>query len=91
MRRFLILFICLILILNITGCQEAKKQEGGLQDGKYIMTPGKLEVVINGDGEFPEELVGEWNSKEDQGWKFIFEPDGSISIAQIAMVISIAM
>jgi len=85
MRHFLVLFICFISILNLTGCQEEKKQEDKLQDGKYIMTPGKVEVEVIGGGEFPEELVGEWNSKEDQGWKFIFESDGRISVAQIAM------
>ncbi len=84
MKRFLMLFVCLFLILNIAGCQEDKKQESDPQKNKYIMTPGKLEVVIIGDGEFPEELVGTWEGNKD-GWAFTFEKDGRISKAIIAI------
>ena len=72
MKNLLVLFVCLVSLINLAGCQESK----------YIMTPGKLEVVIIGDGEFPEELAGNW--KGDR-WAFTFEKDGRISKAIISM------
>ena len=85
MKRLLVLFVCLFSILNLAGCQEEKKQEeGNQQESKYIMTPGELEVVIIGDGKFPEELAGNWKGNKE-GWAFTFEKDGRVSKAIIAM------
>lgn len=77
MKNLLVLLACLVSLVNLAGCQESK-----LQDSKYIMTPGELEVVISGDGKFPEELVGNWKSDR---WAFTFEKDGRISKAIISM------
>ena len=43
-----------------------------------------VEVTIDGDGKFPDFLVGTW--KADQGgWEFVFEPDGTISSAVVSI------
>ena len=63
-----IITCCLVLSL-LSGCQD----------------PGRgVEVIITGDGQFPDELVGKWvDEKED--WEFVFEPDGRISTSVIAL------
>ena len=68
MNRIL-LSIMVIGLAAITGCQEAGKSG--------------VEIVIEGDGQFPAELVGRWIADRG-GWEFVFEPDGSISTAVIS-------
>jgi hypothetical protein len=41
-------------------------------------------VVIEGDGQFPDFLVGRWKANS-HNWEFVFEPDGTISSAVISL------
>ena len=72
MRQLIILTSILFVLLVSAGCQ----------------TPGlpanNVDVVIDGDGQFPEFLVGRWQADEG-GWEIVFEPDGSISSAVHSM------
>ena len=74
MKRIYVLFYALFL-LALTGCQRP---------ALYDMTLGSVEVFIEGGGEFPQFLVGRWKA-DKQGWEIVFEPDGTISEARIAM------
>ena len=63
-----IITCCLVLSL-LSGCQDPRRG---------------VEVIIDGAGQFPDELVGKWvDQKED--WEFVFEPDGRISTSVIAL------
>ena len=75
MKQVWVLLTCVFFLSAIAGCQ---------QHPRYSMSPGTLEVFIEGDGEFPEFLVGKWKGDRG-GWEFVFEPDGTISEAIIAM------
>lgn len=75
MKRMLVLLICAFFLLALTGCWGP---------ARYNMSPGSVEVFVEGDGEFPEFLVGKWEG-DKKGWGFVFEPDGKISVARIAM------
>ena len=68
MMRILVLVNCTVVMLALSGCQ-------GLNGG------GKgVEVIVDGDGEFPAFLAGTWRSdKKNCFWEFVFEPDGRIS------------
>jgi hypothetical protein len=74
MKRLLFLLVA-VLVLDLAGCQEPSR---------YSMIPGSLEVIVEGDGEFPEFLVGKWVGDKD-GWGFIFESGGKILVAKISM------
>ena len=74
MKRFLFLFGA-VLVSSWAGCQESSR---------YSMKPGSLEVIVEDNGKFPEFLVGKWEG-DRYGWGFIFEPDGTIFRARIAM------
>ena len=64
-RMFIVLFWSLTIFL-LGGCQSP------------VAKPGNVEVLIDGNGQFPEFLVGTWKDDEHD-WEFVFEPDGSIS------------
>jgi hypothetical protein len=69
MKRLIVLFGCVFLLLG-GGCQEPGRNKNA------------VEVIIEGDGEFPPSLVGKW--KANGGfWQFVFEPNGAISSAVI--------
>jgi len=70
-----LLFICVILLFVSSACQQTVQ---------YIKTPGSLNVIVEDDSEFPEFLVGKWES-DKEGWGFIFEQGGDISVARISM------
>lgn len=42
-----------------------------------------VEVVVDGDGVFPEFLVGRWKS-DDHGWEITFDRDGRISLVRMS-------
>ncbi|MHC4395604.1 MAG: hypothetical protein ACYS1A_08100 [Planctomycetota bacterium] len=67
MKQLLILLGCCVVLSAISGCQSARRG---------------VEVIIEGDGKFPQFLVGRWVA-DKSGWEFIFEPDGRISSAII--------
>jgi hypothetical protein len=74
MKRLLFL-LGAVLVSGLAGCQEPSR---------YSMTPGSFEVIVEDGGKFPEYLVGKWVG-DRYGWGFIFEPDGKIFRARIAM------
>jgi len=78
MKQLLVLAGFALLLSSLAGCQKANK-------GVDPAPPrGGVEVIIEGNGEFPEFLVGRWKADKD-GWQFVFEPDGRISSAVIAL------
>ena len=63
MKQLVLLAGFALLLSVLAGCQTANRG---------------VEVIIEGGGEFPEFLVGEWKA-DKHGWQFVFEPDGAIS------------
>jgi len=57
--------ILFIGLAVISGCQESGRSG--------------VEIVIEGDGQFPKELAGRWKADGKSGWEIAFEKDGSIS------------
>ena len=74
MNRILILIwlLCISLCLITTGCQDSNNLDKA------------VEVVIEGDGQFPQFLVGKWKADKG-GWEINFDPDGKISSAVVSM------
>jgi len=64
------ILICVLLL--IAGCGAAVSNKSG------------VEVIIDGQGEFPKALAGIWKADRD-GWEIVFEPDGRISSAVITL------
>ncbi|MCX5637649.1 MAG: hypothetical protein NTX52_08155 [Planctomycetota bacterium] len=71
MKRTFILVLWSLAVLLADGCQQPTKKAG-------------VEVIIEGNGQFPEFLAGTWRA-DNEGWEFVFEPDGSISSAVISL------
>ncbi|MHC4158276.1 MAG: hypothetical protein ACYSSO_04265 [Planctomycetota bacterium] len=65
------LLICSLFLLFLGGCNGLGRDEVG------------VEQAIEGEGEFPEFLVGTWRAKGRSGWEVVLEPDGTISSAVI--------
>jgi len=63
-----IITCCLVLSL-LSGCQDPHRG---------------VDVVIGGDGQFPEELVGKWRADKN-AWEFVFEPGGGISSSVVGL------
>jgi hypothetical protein len=72
MKRLLVLSVCGLSFFLLVGCQSSAKKKSG------------VEVVVDGDGQFPAFLVGRWEADKG-GWEFVFEPDGTISSAVISL------
>ena len=71
MKKSVLLLGCGLVLTVLFGCQDAAK------------APNQpVRVIVEGDGRFPEFLVGTWKD-EKTGWEFTFEPDGTISTAKI--------
>jgi len=58
--------------LPLNGCQDSNVDRSG------------VDVIIDGDGGFPEFLVGTWTTDSDV-WEFVFEEDGTISSAVVSL------
>jgi predicted small secreted protein len=69
MKQLMLLAGFVVLLAPLAGCQNTNRG---------------VKVIIEGGGEFPEFLVGEWKADKDS-WKFVFEPDGTISSAVISL------
>lgn len=69
MQRLLVLLFCGFSVFQLGGCQGPKSG---------------VEVIIEGGGEFPEFLVGGWKADQD-GWEFVFEPDGKLSSVVVSL------
>ena len=72
MKRLSALLICILLVLPLSSCRSSAGYKNS------------VEVIIDGDGRFPEFLVGKWTADKG-GWEIIFEPDGTISSAVISL------
>jgi hypothetical protein len=72
MKRLTLILVYVLLVLAISGCQSSAGNKR------------PVEVIVDGDGQFPDFLVGTWRADEG-GWEFVFEPDGSISSAVISL------
>ena len=72
MNKILVLSICCFLIFQSGGCQSPLGRKGG------------VEVIVDGDGQFPKFLVGTWRADKG-GWEIVFEPDGKISSAVVSL------
>ena len=74
--RFVI--ITLLPVLLLSGCEQplVTDQQSSEKLNKF------MEVVIDGDGKFPEFLVGRWKADKNN-WDFVFNPDGSLESAVI--------
>lgn len=72
MKRSFWLLICFVSICLSIGCHNQTTKESA------------VEVIIDGDGQFPEFLVGRWKASRG-GWEFVFEPDGTISSAVVSI------
>lgn len=70
MKRLIALLGCAVLLFS--GCQGLGRDKSG------------VEVIIEGDGQFPESLAGKWRANRGF-WELVFEPDGKISSAVIHM------
>jgi hypothetical protein len=72
MRRLMALSICFLSVMPLSSCRSTAGHKNS------------VEVIINGDGQFPEFLVGKWEA-DTGGWEINFEPDGTISSAVISL------
>jgi hypothetical protein len=72
MKRFAFLLFYILLAAALAGCQNSAAYKDG------------VEVTVDGDGQFPDFLVGTWKADEG-GWEFVFEPDGKISSATVSI------
>lgn len=72
MKRLLIFLACGLSVFLPGGCQSSCADKTGVK------------VIIEGDGQFPEFLVGTWKANT-HGWEIVFEPDGTISSAVISL------
>jgi len=72
MRRLALLLVCSLFTCLLHGCQSPAWKKSG------------VEVVIDGDGQFPDFLVGRWTA-DTGGWEIVFEPNGTISSAVVSL------
>ncbi len=72
MKQFGILLLCALFAFLLSGCQPSVRDEAA------------VEVTIDGDGQFPDFLVGAWKADKG-GWEIVFEPDGTISSAVVSL------
>ena len=72
MRRFVVLLLFCLFVSLVGGCES------------HVPKEPAVEVTIDGDGEFPDFLVGRWKADRG-GWEFVFEPDGTISSAVVSI------
>jgi len=72
MKRLFALSIYGLSLLTLSGCQNSTRNES------------HVEVIIDGDGQFPAFLAGRWKA-DTGGWEIVFEPDGMISSAVVSL------
>jgi hypothetical protein len=71
-RRSVVTRLCCLSVCWLGGCQG------------HVPAEPAVEVTIDGDGAFPDFLVGRWKADRG-GWEFVFEPDGAISSAVVSI------
>lgn len=72
MKRLLTLSVCCLSALLLSSCRSSTGDKRN------------VEVIIDGDGQFPEFLVGKWKADKG-GWEIVFEQDGTISSAVVSL------
>ncbi len=72
MKRLGVLLLCALFAFLLSGCLPSAGDEAA------------VEVVIDGDGQFPDFLVGTWKADKG-GWEIVFEPNGTISSAVVSL------
>ena len=72
MKKIFVLSIYGLLVFMPGGCRSSVPSKSG------------VEVIIDGDGRFPEILVGGWKADKG-GWEIVFEADGKISSAVVSL------
>ncbi|KPK41733.1 MAG: hypothetical protein AMJ65_08920 [Phycisphaerae bacterium SG8_4] len=72
MKRIVPLLLFGLSVLSCSGCHGLAER------------PPAVEVVIDGDGQFPDFLVGTWKA-DSGGWEIVFEPEGTISSAVVSL------
>ncbi len=72
MKQLVPLLLCGLSVFSHSGCH-----------GSAESLPA-VEVVIDGDGQFPDFLVGTWKA-DSGGWEIVFEPNGTISSAVVSL------
>lgn len=72
MRRLTAALLCGLFVALLHGCQSPGSKQNS------------VEVIIDGNGQFPDFLVGTWKA-DTGGWEFVFEPNGVISSAVVSL------
>jgi len=72
MKRSFLLLLCFLSVYLQGGCHN------------HVSRESAVEVIIDGNGQFPDVLVGRWKADRG-GWEFVFEPDGTISSAVVSI------
>ncbi|MBL7187633.1 MAG: hypothetical protein ISS70_15025 [Phycisphaerae bacterium] len=72
MKQIVPLLICGLSVFSHSGCHGSAE------------SPPAVEVVVDGDGQFPDFLVGTWKA-DSGGWEIVFEPNGAISSAVVSL------
>lgn len=72
MKQSVALLLCGVSIFLLSGCHGSAE------------SPPAVEVVIDGDGQFPDFLVGTWKADKG-GWEIVFEPNGTISSVVVSL------
>ena len=72
MKQIVPLLLCSLSVFSHSGCHGPAE------------SPPAVEVIIDGDGQFPDFLVGTWKA-DSGGWEIVFEPNGAISSAVVSL------
>jgi len=72
MKQIVPLLLCGLSVFSHSGCHGSAE------------SPPAVEVVVDGDGQFPDFLVGTWKA-DSGGWEIVFEPNGTISSAVVSL------
>ncbi|MHC4120123.1 MAG: hypothetical protein ACYSWO_21730 [Planctomycetota bacterium] len=72
MKQLVFPLLCGLSVLLHGGCHRS------------VQGRPAVEVTIEGNGQFPEFLVGTWKA-DKSGWEIVFEPNGAISSAVVSL------
>jgi len=84
MGRLATLVILCLMAATLCGCQGNKNASNATTSPPNARGEEAVKVIVEGGGQFPESLVGTWRAP-DEGWEFVFEPNGTISSAVISL------
>ena len=72
MKQLVVLLLCGLGVCSIAGCPPR------------VDDLPAVEVVVDGGGQFPEDLAGVWKA-DSGGWEIVIEPNGMISSAIVGL------